>query len=424
MRLHPACVALLVIGCGGSDGSNDTAGDTSITDDSALDSSPPSDAGSDVATDGARDSSATDAPADGTTPAPKFLDGFFPIGVWTQPMKNFDRWKARGINTLVGNEDESKTVTIEAWSTAAEAAGLHMIRRPLTKPEDDLGKKLLLAWDLPDEPDNKATTETPASMKTQYDAWKKIDPTRPIALNFSGGNVWFATGSNAQCNGPGDGTATDDCYPAYIAAADWVGNDFYPIAGWDPPQDLALVGKIIDKLAGWSKGKPQFAFVETCDQQLPWAPKAGGPTADQLRGEIWDAIIHGARGITYFADQLGGGGTSFTWDGTPTANADELTKQNALITSLASVLQGEIDPSGWSAKVTAPLETAWRYDAGSAYFFVLNLSATAKPKQAIALTGTKSTSATLFGTTTTIPITASTITDDFAAYEVKIYVVK
>ena len=418
-------VLILSSGCGGtSDAPSSDCRETAegcdrmVPIDSAV-----FDAGHDSGTDASAEA-ATDATTDGTTPTAKFLDGFFPIGVWTQPIKYFDRWKARGINTLVGAEDEGKTVAVEAWSSAAETAGLHMIRKPLTKPESDVGKKLLLAWALPDEPDNQTATETPATMKTQYDAWKKLDPSRPVLLNFSGGNVWFTTGSNAQCNGPGDGTATDDCYPKYLEAADWVGNDFYPIAGWDPPQELALVGKIIDKLAGWSKGRPQFAFVETCDQQLPWAPKAGGPTAPELRGEIWDAILHGARGVFYFADQLGGGGTPFTWDGTPSANVDELTKQNALVTSLANVLQGEIDPKPWSAKVPAPLEVAWRSDAGSTYFFVLNLSPTAKPKQAIALSGVTATTATLFGTATTVPIGSGIITEDFAAYELRIYVVK
>ena len=56
-----------------------------------------------------------------------------------------------------------------------------------------------------------------------FNGWRKIDPKRPILLNFSGGNVWFTTGDNAQCDGPGDGTATDDCYPAFIASADWIG---------------------------------------------------------------------------------------------------------------------------------------------------------------------------------------------------------
>lgn len=420
-----AIVASLSLGACGGNGSSGGDGADDLPGDAAIDSATDSNLTDVVAESSLTDATPTDVPAiDAAPPPTKFLD-FFPIGVWTQPIKSFSTWKSRGINTLVGAEDEGKTVSVESWSKAAEDVGLHMIRRPLSDPGKDVGDKLLLAWQLPDEPDNKVKDAPASALKAQYDAWKKLDPARTIFLNFSGGNVWFTDGGNAQCNGPGDGTATDDCYPQYLAATDWVSNDFYPIAGWDPPLDLALVGKIIDKLTRWSKGKPQFAFVETCDQQLPWAPAAGGPNASQFREEIWDAIIHGARGIFYFADQLGGGGTRFTWDGTTPEVVAEMQKQNDVITALASVLQGPIDPSPFGVAVAAPLEAAWRSDASGTYFIVLNQSASAVSKASIELKGVGgASSANVFGTTRTAAISAGTIADDFAPYDVHVYVVK
>ena len=54
----------------------------------------------------------------------------FPIGVWTQPMSSFDKWKSRGINTLI--EYQGDGATIEQWSQAARDREMYYIRRPLS----------------------------------------------------------------------------------------------------------------------------------------------------------------------------------------------------------------------------------------------------------------------------------------------------
>src|SRR5437763_4677608 len=84
--------------------------------------------------------------------APKFI-----IGVWYQPASSFQKWKDRGINTLIGFEGEGGGVTRDAWMKAAREAGLCYIVKPV--PEDPAQMKSnaadpnLLAWKQPDEPD-------------------------------------------------------------------------------------------------------------------------------------------------------------------------------------------------------------------------------------------------------------------------------
>jgi hypothetical protein len=75
-----------------------------------------------------------------------------------------------------------------------------------------------------------------------------------------------------------------------------------------------------------------------------------------------------------------------------------------------------------SAAVAAPLEAAWRSTATGKYFFVLNLSASARNAQVITLSGIGSaTVATVLSENRTVMISGSKITDDFGPYAVHIY---
>lgn len=329
------------------------------------------------------------------------LTDFFPIGVFVQPTYNFDTWKARGINTVVevpqGND-------LEQWTVAAKSKGLHMIRAPRPNPADDIGENLLLAWGLPDEPD---LYNTPASqLMNSYNAWKAIDPSRPVYLNFAGGVV---NGLQGNCN--------ESCYRSYIAAADWISNDIYPVTGWNQPDQLAWVGQAIDRLTGWSGTRPQFAYIETGDQGIPDS-SFRGVTPGELREEIWDAIIHGARGIWYFPVSL----EPFSFDNTPPSVVDEMVKQNATITSLASVLQGPINPPTMGATPDFHLELTWRDSPSGKYVIVLNMHNDTFTDHVIGLTGIGSaTTATVIGENRTESLTGSIIVDDFGPYSVHIY---
>jgi hypothetical protein len=79
-----------------------------------------------------------------------FLGGFFPVGVFSQPSTSFEKWKSRGINTIL--EVPQNHDALE-WDSAAKRAGLKIIRRPLSDPKADIGRKDLLAWSQWDEPD-------------------------------------------------------------------------------------------------------------------------------------------------------------------------------------------------------------------------------------------------------------------------------
>jgi hypothetical protein len=203
-------------------------------------------------------------------------------------------------------------------------------------------------------------------------------------------------------------------YEQYVGGANWIIADLYPVNFGDG-SDLGQIGQEVAALHQIAGSKPVFVFIES------GAFYSSNPviTANQFRGEVWEAIIHGARGIFYFPIQLK---PKFSYDVTPAAVATEMTAQDATITKLASVLQGTINPSSLGATASSPLQVAWRSSSGQSYFFVLNLSNAAVSHQVIKLRGVGSAaSASVYGENRTVSISKDTITDNFGPYAVHIY---
>ena len=337
-------------------------------------------------------------------------DEFFPIGVWQQPTTSFNKWKGRGINTLMGVPMGHDT---DAWATAAIGGGLYQVRQPRLDPTLDVNDPTLLAWMHPDEPDFRKVA--PGTLATAYAQYKAIDPQKPVLVNFSGGNLLLGT--------PGRST-----YEEYMASADWISNDIYPITGWDKPEwiDYSLpaaerrnAGVVVDRLRQWSGGKPQWAVVESSNQNLTWVTKPRGPTRAEVRGQVWHSIIHGATGIVYFPMQIGG---SFRFDVTPADVAEEMTIQNQRIQSLAGIINSSPARTGLTLNFGSPLleGTSRRYK-GSEFYFVLNMSNTTLDDQSIALPTLGVPAVNVIGEGRSLLPQGGTIVDDFAPYEMHVY---
>lgn len=362
---------------------------------------------------------------------------FFPIGVFSQPTGSFNTWKSRGVNTLVKYESQGGTVSIDTWSNAANKAGMYQIREPRRQPNKDASETKLLAWLQPDEPEVNGISSS--TLSRNYSSWKRADPNKPIMTNFSGGSLLTGTTSAATYQN------------SYLPYTDWVGNDFYPVTGWDrsdwidysqnPPDGHKTEGMAVSQFAQISNHKPQWAFIETSDQNLSWTPAdTPGVTADQFRGELWDSIIHGARGVVYFPQSF----NPFQYDATPSSVVTEMTAQDARIQgTVASVLNSVTDPTDASLQLTFTngdhpnyLEGTMRPKGpnGDRYFFVLNMSSAALTGQRVDLPNLAA-SSTLSVVGEADPVTGQTprtvaaqsdslgsyVTDDFAPFELHIY---
>jgi hypothetical protein len=358
-------------------------------------------------------------------PPPK---DFFPVGVFLQPTENFDVWKSRGVNTVVDFWGDQ--TALEQFNAAAVSRGLYMIRAPRTDPTKDVNEKYLLAWSQPDEPDYKGIAAS--QLQASYTAMKKADPARPVFLNFAGTSV---LNPNDAVNKPQ--------YQEFIKAADWTGNDIYPITAWNHPEWIDLSkqlnpkdpynatgqrmnpGIVVDTLRNWSMGKKQLAYIETSWQDLN-SPAAAprGVTRDELRGEVWDAILHGAKGIIYFPQRVGA--TVFLHDNTPADVAAEITTQDALIKSLGGVLNSGNDATNNLVGFNnADLEGTWREYNGRKYLFVLNMSSQKLTDVAFTTDGlaglTGLAPLQVFNELRTEQLAGGSITDSFLPYQLHVY---
>lgn len=332
----------------------------------------------------------------------------FIIAIWYPPAVSMPLWKARGVNTVIGYEHQSNRVSMDEWTEAAVGNRMFMIRQPRANPADDLKEPYLLGWMHVDEPDLKRVE--PSVLADEYAEWKKAAPELPVFLSVSGGGILFRKTPRVV-------------YEQYFETADWIANDFYPITGWNQPTWIPRLGEAVELCRKLSGGKPQFAFIETSSQQLAWNPKeTRGVTPDELRAEIWHAVIHGVKGIIYFPQQF----NPFVYDATPSPVSVEMASQNRLLTKLAPVLALPVNPKELTVSVTAPLEVTWRKDnEGQIHVIVLNLSDKSAKSASFRLIDPnhKSTHFTIQGDDMLIQ-SGNDFTLNLSPFEVRIFVVK
>ena len=267
--------------------------------------------------------------ANGPSPDP----AHFPIGVWLQaPTKlkdgvvNAESYRRMGVNTFVG---------LHSWPpdrehlTALERAGITFIGGGHQGPAEprDAGSSAHVGHMLFDEPDMRGTEVEVGRVLATADAARAADPTRPVYVNFGKG---VALPFYRQ---------QDDLMAEYARACDICSVDYYPINDeYEPPgnKGIEAVGLAVDRLRRFTgDAKPVWAFVETT-RIRDESPAA--PTPAQARSEVWMALVHGARGIQYFAHSFAG---NRLWDDAllyDQAMVRELTAVNRQVIELASVL--------------------------------------------------------------------------------------
>lgn len=311
------------------------------------------------------------------------------------------------MNTLVAAELYSGRLSLADWDKQVAAAGMYGIRAPSSDPSDDVGKSHLVAYLAPDEPDVHHTD--PETVQAYYSKLKKANPDLPVMMNFSGGHVVGYQDRNWK-----------HPYAGWLEGADWSSNDIYPVAGWNLPKRLGLVGEALDRLTAIDPSKPQFAFIEATDQGLSWNMDAPGPTPAQMRTEIWNAVIHGARGITYFVDQFK---PQFSYDATTPEIREEMTLQNARLQDLSGVLLSKLNPRGYGIELPDGMEGTVRVYKGKVYLIVQNMSSRSKTGATIKVTGVEDGEATVYAERRSVQIQGGQIVDDFEGYTPRVYVI-
>jgi hypothetical protein len=307
--------------------------------------------------------------------APSELRAFFPLAADYQNPDRFELWADAGINTMIRvrsatDPDAASPQEVEAWTAKANELGLKMIREPRADLAADDAEPNLLAFFLKDEPDIYDSDPFPSIEQKAAELRREGTRPIPIFVNFAG---WSILHQNAFRYGPGDRNP-DDFYSRYVALEDWASQDTYAVSqmfrqvGMNLDDAMATLPLTFNKLRRWSPTKPQFAFIET--SQHNGTSRLLSP--DEFRAQVWLAIVGGARGIFYFAAGDCGHPECRTPDGTQPDVRAELRTQNARITRLTHVLQGDINPLSFSVSAPAPLEVGWRASEDGNYIFAVN----------------------------------------------------
>lgn len=340
---------------------------------------------------------------------------FFPIGVWLQSPHRAPAYKAIGINVFVGlweGPTEDQLATLAKFGmfavTAQNDLALHSQNRQIIK-----------GWMHVDEPDNAqpigyglyGSCIPAAEIVRRTQQMKANNSTRPIMISFGQGVANPHWRGRGPCNG-------DQGYYAKAAAGvDILSFDIYPVGSRTP--------QVKGKLEYVAYGVKELKKISVDDQRV-WAAietTALDPdhpvTPAQLRAEVWMAIIRGARGIVYFVHEF-----------SPILREDaiyrhpdivsEVTKQNSLIRSLASVLNSADVDGAIDVHSKVPIATLTKEYNNSLYVFVVALANEPSQPQ-FNLHGFNATAASLVSEDRKLAITGGAFEDSVEGYGVRIY---
>jgi hypothetical protein len=349
---------------------------------------------------------------------PPTADDYFPIAVWLQSPSNAAKYKAIGINTYVALWDGPTDASLDQLAKN----DIHVICNQNLKFKDN---KTIIAWMHGDEPDNAQSLGkgkgygppiTPDKIIADYQKTKDADPTRPVMLNLGQGVAY----DNYIGRGTRRGKLED--YAKYLQGSDIASFDIYP-AVHDAPEiagNLTYVPKGVTRLREWSNDKK---IIWNCIETTHIGNEKLKPTPAEVRAEVWMSLIHGSRGIIYFAHEFK---PKFIEAG---LLADKEMSQavatiNAKIKELTPALNAPADPSAVtveSSNKETPIAITARHHAASTYLFAVAMH-NSETQATFTLANQKGPSTIeVIGEDRTLPATDGRFQDTFNGYEVHLY---
>lgn len=355
--------------------------------------------------------------------APSADPNFFPIGVWLQQTSHAKAYRAAGVNTYVGLWDGLDQPQL----TDLKKAGMKVLCDQNAFALGILNDTTIFGWTQSDEPDNaqwNATTNqydpciAPSLILDNYNGIKAKDPSRPVYLNLGQGV------SNTDWVGRGTCTGKTDMYPVYkngyVKASDIISFDIYPVNNTDATSGkLWYVPKGVDSLHVWAEGKkPIWCWIEVTKIDSKTSKRQ--PTPEEVKAEVWMALIHGATGFGYFCH---------SWK--PVLNDAELLSDATMLTavttinkeigSLAAVLNSA-STKGYasvsSSNTAVPIDIMTKNYGTANYIFSVGM----RPGTTTAtFTIGAGNNVEVIGENRSLTVSGGTFTDNFASYGVHLY---
>ena len=349
---------------------------------------------------------------------------FFPIGVWLQSPPNAKAYRDAGINTFVG-----------LWEgpTDSQLAELYAAEMLIVCGQNQLAlqhtaRSNILAWMHGDEPDNSRTRGarlgfgqpvTIENIVAEYQTMKSADATRPVLLNLGQGVAWD------NWYGRGARNRHPEEYPRYLEGCDIASFDIYPVTH----PDLEVAGNLwyvprgVERMRGWVRDeKPVWNFIET----TRGFNQKRKPTPSEVRAEVWMSLIHGSRGIVYFAHQFK---PVFIEAGMleDAAMLSEVTRLNQQITTLAPVLNSASISNAVTVRTSnsaAPIATMVKRVGGFSYIFSVAMRPLETNVEFVLNQSEGSEPVEVLGEGRTVSMQNGKFTDAFGPWRVHLYRVK
>ncbi len=362
---------------------------------------------------------------------------FFPITVFMGNPEHAAELKALGINTFAPAEHRAGTL-----SYIDNTPGMFVLPGDEWTPAEIGNRANAVGWFISDECEmgysgcDGTEAQILATQQSYVTARRNLNDGRFVMANFGNGilrTFWASTTMNQHVQMMDVSSADKYTYTSAFLwglvpnSPDWPSGATVSSSasyGWQVDQ--------MKRFQDQSHLRPIWTFIETARPYLT-EPGALTITPNQLEGAVWSAIIHEARGISYFQhnndDSLGCRGAYSLVDcsGTAFGNAmyPKITAVNAQVKALAPVINTQ---SYYNASRVVNGFTYYYYsfnngtDAmlktynGSAYIFAdIGLQQSTGNKTFTLPTGVNGTTVEVIGENRTISVSNRQFTDNFAS---------
>jgi hypothetical protein len=336
---------------------------------------------------------------------------FFPISVFYGKPEHAKTLAGIGVNTYLGAEHDGSDVS------TMTARGISVIAQSEWTPAEVGDDPRVVGWHVSDECDMglggcDAPDDEFAQLAIQQgfvDELSAYNDGRFLQANYGNGvlgSYWSNTTMDDHLALVDVSSVDKYAYSSPHVRSILPGSPYWPVG--KATGGASSYGWLQDRMETFSSpagSKPNWIFVETA---MPYLTERGAKaiTNEQIGGAVWNGIIHGAAGISYFQHNNSGcGNYSLIECGASLRTA--VKDINAEVKSLAPV----INTQSYVWNFGPQLETALKTQGGYAYVFAMTDGSTGD--RTLTLPAGLGGSVEVVGEGRTIPVANGSFTDSF-----------
>ncbi|MDP9883357.1 hypothetical protein J2W21_000847 [Sinomonas atrocyanea] len=340
---------------------------------------------------------------------------FFPIAVFMGKPSQAEALKSLGVNTYLGAEKDGSPIT------SITQKGLYVVAQSEWTKEDVGNDSSVVGWLASDECDmgigcpGSNTDENLRQQKQMVQELRNRIDGRFVFANYGGGilGTYWAIGNMPSFMSIVDAASVDQYAYTSPHIRDQISQSPAWPKGLDPGKS-ASYGWLVDRMRSYQSSPgahPNWIFVET---GRPYLVENGSSmiTTDQIEGAMWSAIIHEARGISFFQHNNGSGAGTYSLVDAP---SDRLKKVSLAIKAIEQ-LAPAINTQSYAWSFHPKLDTMLKVKDGFAYVFAAPALGTPAGQYSLTLPpGISGRTVEVIGEARTTKVEAGQFSDTFAS---------